>query len=81
MKPINVAVAGCGYWGPNLIRNLISLPECRVKWVCDIDRNRVFHMKQMFPAVETTPDFEALVNDPEIDAVVIATPGTTGRQC
>ena len=74
MKPINVAVAGCGYWGPNLIRNLISLTECRVKWVCDIDRNRVSHMKQMFPAVETTPDFEALVNDPEIDAVVIATP-------
>jgi len=74
MKPINVAVAGCGYWGPNLIRNLISLPECRVKWVCDIDRNRISHMKQMFPAVDTTPDFEVLVNDPEIDAVVIATP-------
>jgi predicted dehydrogenase len=74
MKRINVAVAGCGYWGPNLIRNLISLPECRVKWVCDIDRNRVSHMKQMFPGVETTPDFEVLVNDPEIDAVVVATP-------
>jgi len=74
MKPINVAVAGCGYWGPNLIRNLISLPECRVKWVCDIDRNRVSHMKQMFPGVETTPDFEVLVNDPEIDAVMVATP-------
>ena len=74
MKLINVAVAGCGYWGPNLIRNLISLPECRVKWVCDIDRNRVSHMKQVFPSVDTTPDFEVLVNDPEIDAVVIATP-------
>jgi predicted dehydrogenase len=74
MKLINVAVAGCGYWGPNLIRNLISLPECRVKWVCDIDRNRVSHMKHMFPGVETTPDFEVLVNDPEIDAVMVATP-------
>ena len=74
MKPINVAVVGCGYWGPNLIRNLISLPECRVKWVCDTDRKRVSHMKQIFPAVETTPDFETAFNDPEIDAVVIATP-------
>jgi len=74
MKHINVAVAGCGYWGPNLIRNLTSLPDCRVKWVCDIDRVRIAHMKQMFPGVDTTQDFDVLVNDPEIDAILIATP-------
>ena len=74
MKLINVAVAGCGYWGPNLIRNFISLPECRVKWVCDVDPKRVSHMTQLYPGVDTTLDFEVLVNDPEIDAIVIATP-------
>ena len=74
MNPMNVAVAGCGYWGPNLIRNLVSLPECRVKWVCDVEPKRVSHMKQLYPGINTTPNFEALVNDSEIDAVFIATP-------
>jgi predicted dehydrogenase len=74
MKPLNVAVAGCGYWGPNLIRNLVSLQGCLVKWVCDVDPKRVSHMKQLYPGVDTTPDFEVLVSDPEIDAVMISTP-------
>ena len=67
-------MAGCGYWGPNLIRNLVSLPECRAKWACDVDPKRVSHMKQLYPGIDTTSDFEDLVNDPEVDAVVIATP-------
>lgn len=74
MDNVKVAVAGCGYWGPNLIRNFASLPGCRVKWVCDTDAKRLAHMKQLYHSVETAPDFEVLVNDPEIDAVVISTP-------
>jgi predicted dehydrogenase len=74
MNPLSVAVVGCGYWGPNLIRNLASLQGCRVKWVCDLDPKRTSHMKALYPGIETTPDFEVLVNDPEIGAVVIATP-------
>ena len=74
MKPLDIAVAGCGYWGPNLIRNLVSLPECRVKWACDVDPIRISHMKQLYPGINTTPDFSVLVDDPEVDAIVIATP-------
>jgi predicted dehydrogenase len=73
-SPLNVAVVGCGYWGPNLIRNFASLPECRVKRVCDIDAKRLAHMKMLSPWVETTEDFDVLTNDPEIDAIVLATP-------
>jgi len=53
-KPINVAVIGCGYWGPNLIRNFMTLPECNVKTVCDLDKDRLAHMKTLYPDVETT---------------------------
>lgn len=73
-KPINVAVIGCGYWGPNLIRNFKALSECNVKIVCDLDKKRLAHMKQLYPDVETTAEFDQVVNNPAIDAVVIAVP-------
>ena len=73
-KAINIAVVGCGYWGPNLIRNFRALGNCRVTSVCDVDQDRLEHMKGLYPDVETITEFERLVSDPKIDAVVIATP-------
>lgn len=71
---LNVAVAGCGYWGPNLIRNLASLPDCQVKQVCDVNDSRLTHMKKLYPSTATTTKFEDLINDGELDAIVVATP-------
>ena len=71
---LNIAVAGCGYWGPNLIRNFHSLSESNVTKVCDIDTERLTHMKNLFPGLETTIKFEELINDSDIDAITIATP-------
>ena len=71
---LNVAVIGCGYWGPNLIRNLSSLQGCRVKRICDIDDKRLEHMKRLYPAVEPTRNVDDLLHDREIDAIVVATP-------
>jgi len=73
-KPINVAVIGCGYWGPNLIRNFKTLPECNVKTVCDLDKDRLSHMKALYPDVETTTEFDRVVKDPAVDAIVVAVP-------
>jgi len=73
-RKIAVAVVGCGYWGPNLIRNFNALPECMVRYVCDKDEKRLAHMKQLYPSVEPTKDFEKIVGDKEVDAVVVATP-------
>ena len=73
-KEINIAVAGCGYWGPNLIRNFYNLPETKLKVVSDIDTNRLSHMKNLYPDITTTTDFNDIVEDSDIDAVVIATP-------
>ena len=74
---LTVAVVGCGYWGPNLIRNFRSLPDCRVKAICDLDPDRLGYMQQTYPGVETTTDFTEIVKDPQIDAVAIATPVQT----
>ena len=62
----NVAIVGCGYWGPNLIRNFNSLENCTVRAICDMSESRLAHMKTLYPATETTTDFEALINDPDI---------------
>jgi predicted dehydrogenase len=70
----NIAVIGCGYWGPNLVRNFCSLQGSKVKYVCDVQKDRLAHLKNLYPAIETTTDFNSVIDDPEIDAVAIATP-------
>jgi len=71
---LNIGVVGCGYWGPNLIRNFSLLPRCCVKTVCDIEVNRLAHIKKLYPSVATTTKVDDLINDKEIDAIVVATP-------
>ena len=71
---LNIAVIGCGYWGPNLIRNFNSLSGCNLKIVCDTDLERLAHMKILYPQAETTTNFEKAIKNTDIDAVTIATP-------
>lgn len=74
---ITVGVVGCGYWGPNLIRNFTQLPNCNVVIACDLDPQKLARMKSLFPGIQTTGDTSRILDDPEIDAVVIATPVRT----
>lgn len=70
---ITVGVVGCGYWGPNLIRNFRALPGCRMKVMCDLDQARLDHLGQLYPDVGRETSFDRLVEDPQIQAVAIAT--------
>jgi predicted dehydrogenase len=72
-KQINVGVIGCGYWGPNLVRNFRSLSECRLKLMCDISEDRLRHLRSLYPDVEGETNFERALSDGGLDAVVIAT--------
>jgi predicted dehydrogenase len=72
-KPIRVGVVGCGYWGPNLVRNFRALPDCRLKSICDVSEDRLRHLKSVYPEVETETKYDKLVSDPELDAIVVAT--------
>lgn len=72
--PINLAVVGCGYWGPNLIRNFRSTEGCQVSFACDRDEKRLESMRTRYPEVQTVADFDSLIQDDDLDAIVIATP-------
>ncbi|MGN6384739.1 MAG: Gfo/Idh/MocA family protein [Verrucomicrobiota bacterium] len=73
-KIINMAVVGCGYWGPNLIRNFRGTAGAKVKVICDKDVERLSKLKSLYPEVQTETEFENVINDKTIEAVVIATP-------
>lgn len=71
---MNVAIIGFGYWGPNLVRNFNSVAECRVKYVCDFRAERLTVVNRQYPSVSTTSNFDEVLNDTSVEAVVIATP-------
>jgi predicted dehydrogenase len=70
---INVGVVGCGYWGPNLIRNFRSLPDCSLKMMSDLSEQRLAHLKKLYPEVEGVTDFRHMLNGSGLDAIVVAT--------
>ena len=72
-KQIPVGVVGCGYWGPNLIRNFRALPDCSLKVMCDLNQDRLKHLRTLYPEVEGSTDFNHMLNGSGLDAVVIAT--------
>lgn len=79
-KQIGIGVIGCGYWGPNLIRNFHQIKGSRVVAVADLNEKRLAHIKELYPGVTATLDYTQLINNPEIEGVVVATPvGTHHR--
>lgn len=69
-----VGVVGLGYWGPNWVRNLYNSRCARRIVACDLDAQRRNHIERLYPGVETTAHLEALLEDPDIEGLVIATP-------
>ena len=72
-KPIKIGVVGCGYWGPNLVRNFNLLPDCQLKMMCDTSAERLAHLKTLYPEVQRAKNYEFMLNGIGLDAVVIAT--------
>jgi predicted dehydrogenase len=73
----NIAQIGCGYWGPNLLRNLVANTGCNVKLVADAAKERQDYINSLYPAIKVTSNANDIFEDSEIDAVVIATPVRT----
>ena len=71
---LQVAVIGCGHWGPNHIRNFASHQQAQVVSCADLDPSRLQLVRDLFPSVETTDDVQQILTDPRVQAVVIATP-------
>jgi predicted dehydrogenase len=76
-QPLRIAVVGYGYWGPNLVRNVIERPEFELATLCERDDARAAAFLQRVPDVPVCADFDAVLDDPTIDAVLVATPPRT----
>jgi predicted dehydrogenase len=83
-QPLNIAVVGLGYWGPNLLRVLVEHTDVQVRWMCDCDPSRLHSLIRRYPAITPTQDLDDVLCD-DVDGVVLATPVFThydlARRC
>ena len=70
-----IGVVGLGYWGPNLARNFAELGT--LTWLCDLDEELRSTFAARYPSVQVTDSFDAMLADPAVQGVVIATPVPT----
>jgi predicted dehydrogenase len=73
-REVGVAVVGLGYWGPNLLRVLGDNLDADVRWICDLDPERLAKYRRRHPGARVTTKLERVLSDPAVDAIVIATP-------
>jgi predicted dehydrogenase len=76
-RPVTVGVVGLGYWGPNLARNFDRLPGADLRWICDGSSEALERFAAVYPDARKSSDLEELLADPDLDAVVVATPVPT----
>jgi predicted dehydrogenase len=69
---ITIGQVGLGQWGPNLLRNFMMLRDCRVKACCDLDQKALDKARALYPDLQTGQDYDQLLADPEIDAIVVS---------
>jgi predicted dehydrogenase len=76
-SPIRVAQVGFGYWGPNLARNLSQMPNVDLAYLVDKDERALSTVRTLYPLTKALADFEPVLADADLDAIVIATPART----
>src|ERR1044071_7850975 len=72
--PLNIAVIGCGHWGPNHVRVFSRLKNCTVSAVADPDEERLCAVSERFPGLRVKRDYRELLKDADMEAVVVAAP-------
>jgi len=74
---MRVGVIGCGYWGPNLIRNVLENRRAESVTVCDANEKNLERARQRFPHLQCVNSTKELFSDRGIEAILIATPVST----
>ena len=74
MWKLDLGIVGLGYWGPNLLRSLNRIGRVRLKYACDLDEGKRARFAAQYPETRFTEDFEELLADEYLNAVVVATP-------
>jgi predicted dehydrogenase len=78
--PVRVGMAGAGRWGRHLLRNFATLPASDLRWICDADDAVLAERAAALPTARPTTDFDDLLGDPDLEAVVLATPVPTHHE-
>jgi predicted dehydrogenase len=76
-RQIRIAVAGFGYWGPNLVRNIAERPEFVLSGLCELDARRRAEFSRRYPRVPVGADLDGFLRSGDVDAIAIATPPRT----
>ena len=74
---LSIALVGLGYWGPNLARNFAAIEDCELAWCCDASEQARARLAGQYPNTRFTDDLAEVLADPDVDAVVLATPVPT----
>jgi len=77
VKMLNIAIIGCGHWGPNYARNLINFKYVNRVFCCDTNKAALDKLKVSYHRIEVLPDYKEAIGNKDIDAVIIATPSST----
>jgi predicted dehydrogenase len=77
---IGTMVVGYGYWGPNIVRNVVERPEFRLMGLCELQESRIEDFRRRHPGVWIERDLDTALSDPRVEAVAIATPPHTHFQ-
>jgi predicted dehydrogenase len=70
----NLALIGCGYWGPNYARTIAQVPGARLAWCCDVSEAALERIREEYPGVKTSHDYRKVLRAPDCDAVIVAVP-------
>jgi len=73
-KKIRIGIIGLGYWGPNLLRNFLTIPNAEIIYGCDINMDSFKNLAKLYPTIKFITNYKEIINDPVIDLVAIATP-------
>lgn len=74
---IKIGVIGYGYWGPNLVRNFAEIPDAVITSVADLSPRRLNMVQNRYPGIRVTKQYQDLLADRSIDAILVATPVST----
>ena len=77
---VRIGIAGLGYWGPNLVRNIVDCQRAELAWLCDVNQRALIAMARRHPNTRRTTDFAEMLSDPDLDAVIVATPISTHHE-
>lgn len=71
---MNFGVIGYGYWGPNIVRNLVSLEESQVIAIAEISHAARLRAIKAHPGIKVTADAMEVISSPEVDAIAVVSP-------